>query len=176
LNFVKTISTQLGKLNRRVIKHLRLGKSNVQTSLQVAPHGIDSNPVKDLIAIYAETGEKGKTIILGYLNKNVLAEIGETRLFSTDSSGALKTFIWLKNDGTMQIGGDTKHMVRFEELETGFNTLKTDFNNHLTAFNAHMHATAGTGPPVPPTPGTGIPAVASTASISGAKIDEIKTL
>jgi hypothetical protein len=172
MSFVKTISTEVDSLQRRVIKFLRFGKKDVQTSLQVAPHGIDSNPVKDLIALYADTGEKGKTVLVGYLNKNVLAAVGETRLYSTDADGALQTFIWLKADGTMELGGNTKHLARFEELKSGYDQLKTDFNNLVTAFNAHMHPTAGTGPPSPPT----VTGTASTASIDSSKIDEIKTL
>jgi hypothetical protein len=171
-NFVKTISTELDNLQRRVVKFLRYGKSDVQTSLQVVPHGIDSNPVKDLIALYAETGEKGKTVIVGYLNKNVLAAIGETRLYSTDADGALKTFLWLKANGTMELGGSAKNLARFQELKSGFDTLKTDFNNFVTAYNSHMHPTAGTGAPSPPT----VTGTSSTASIDSAKIDEIKTL
>jgi hypothetical protein len=172
MSFVKTISTEVDSLQRRVIKFLRFGKKDVQTSLQVSPHGIDSNPVKDLIALYADTGEKGKTVLVGYLNKNVLAAVGETRLYSTDADGALQTFIWLKADGTMELGGNTKHLARFEELKSGYDQLKTDFNNLVTAFNAHMHPTAGTGPPSPPT----VTGTASTASIDSSKIDEIKTL
>ena len=176
MNFVKIISTELDKISRRVIKFLRYGKGDVQTAHQVAPHGIDSNPVKDMVAIFGETGQKGETVIVGYLNKNVLAAAGETRIYATDADGALKIYAWLKNDGTMELGGNAKHLARFEELKTGFDQIKTDLNNLITAFNAHMHATAGTGPPSPPTPGAGIPATASTASIDSSKINEIKTL
>lgn len=176
MNFVKVISTELDSLQRRVIKILRFGKGDFQTPDQIAPHGIDSNPVKDMIAIYAPTEQKGEAVIIGYLNKNMLAAVGETRLYSTDADGALKIYAWLKNDGTMELGGNAKHLARFEELKSGYDQLKTDLNNLITAFNSHMHATAGTGPPSPPTPGAGIPATASTASIDAAKIDEIKTL
>jgi hypothetical protein len=173
MSFVKTISAEVDALTRRVVKFVRYGKKDIQTSLQVAPHGIDSNPVKDLIALYADTGEKGKTVLVGYLNKNVLAAVGETRLYSTDADGALQTFIWLKADGTMELGGNAKHLARFEELKTGYDQLKQDFNNFVTTvFNAHMHPTAGTGAPSPPT----LTGTASTASIDSSKIDEIKTL
>lgn len=174
MNFVKIDSTNTDSLIRRVAKFLRFGKSDIQTALQVAPHGIDSNPVNEMIALYAETGQKGKTVVVGYLNKNVLAEVGETRIFSTDSNGELQTFIWLKADGTMQIGGSTKNMVRFQELETGFNQLKTDFNNLVTLFNSHVHTgvTTGGGSSGPPASSGS----SSNASIADAKIDEIKTL
>jgi hypothetical protein len=172
MNFVKVDSTTTDTLMRRVIKFLRLGKKDVQTSLQVSPHGIDSNPVKDMVAIYGETMQKGETVIVGYLNKNVLAAAGETRIFSTDSDGELQAYVWLKADGTMELSGNAKHLARFEELKSGFDQLKTDFNNLVTAFNSHMHPTAGTGAPSPPT----VTGTSSTASIDDSKIDEIKTL
>lgn len=174
LNLVKILSTSVDSLNRRVVKFLRLGKSDVQTSQQVAPYGTDSNPIADMVAVYAPTEEKGKTVIIGYLNKNQLAAAGEYRIFSTDADGNLSTYIWLKADETMEIGGDTDNMVRFSELETAFNQLKSDFNDLVTAYNTHVHSgvTTGSGSSGPtPTQGT-----ASTADISPAKIDEIKTL
>jgi hypothetical protein len=176
VNIVKVLSSEADKVKQRVVKILRYGKNGVQTGLEATPYGIDSNPIKDMVAIYLETGSRGDTVIVGYINKNQLAKPGELRLYATDKDGAQKFYTWMKDDGTYEIGGNTKHMARFEELETGFNTLKTDLNNLISAFNAHMHATAGTGPPVPPTPGSGIPAIASTASIASAKINEIKTL
>jgi hypothetical protein len=175
LTLVNIISAEI-KDAIRSVKFLRYGKKDFQTSFQATPPGIDSHPVKDMIAIYSPTDERGETVVIGYINKNQLAAIGETRIFSTNDVGELQTFIWLKNDGTIRIGGDAKNMVRFQELESGFNQLKTDLNNLISAFNAHMHPTAGTGPPSPPSPGSGIPAVASNASIEDAKIDEIKTL
>jgi len=177
LSLIKVISTDLDDAGKRIIKFLRFGrKDDIQTALQAAPHGIDSNPVKDLIAIYAPTNEKGETVIIGYLNKNQLAEIGEIRTYSTDENGEIKFYTWLKNDGTMELGGNSKNLTRFQELESGFNQLRDDHNDLVNAFNTHMHPTAGSGPPSIPTPGTGIPAQPSTASIEDAKIEEIKSL
>ena len=52
MNFVKITSTSIDELSRRIIKFLRLGRSDVQDSIQVAPFGFDSCPVKDMIAVY----------------------------------------------------------------------------------------------------------------------------
>ena len=174
LNLTKILSTDFDDLARRLVKVLRKGKSDVQTPMEAAPFGIDSNPLKDMIAVYGPTEEKGKTVIIGYLNKNQQADVGETRLFSTDADGALKFYAWLKNDGTMEIGGADYHMVRYEQLETAFNELKADFNALVTTFNSHTHlgviagfATSGT---------TTASGTASDADITPAKIDEIKCL
>jgi len=174
MNIVKVISTKLDDQSRRLIKYLRMGKSDVRESLQASPYGTDSNPIADMVAVYAPTLQNGKPVIIGYVNKNQIADVGEHRIFSTDADGLVKMFIHLKNDGTAEFGGDAKNMVRFQELETGFNQLKSDFNSFITTFNIHLHAgvTPGIGTTASPiTPGT-----PSAADISGAKIDEIKTL
>ena len=172
---VKILSTETGNLGRRVVKFLRYGLEDVQTSISAQPFGVDSNPVKNMIAVYAPTSEMGKTIIIGYLNPDAIAEIGGHRMYSTDDSGDVQAEIYLRANGDAEINGDSDNMVRFSELKTAFDALRSDHNSLVTAFNAHMHATAGTGPPVPPTPGAGIPAQPSTADISGAKIDNVKT-
>jgi hypothetical protein len=164
---VKTISTEFDNLKRRVVKVLRSGKSDVQTAFEAAPFGIDSNPLKDMIALYAPTTEKGKTVIIGYLRASQLkAAIGETRLYSTDGNGTEKTFLWLKNDGTIEVGGSTDFMVRYSKLEEAFNDLKDKWNTFANAYS----------PGGPSTQGAPISATASNADISQCKIEQIKTL
>jgi hypothetical protein len=165
-NFVKVISSAIDNLHRRVVKFYRLGKSDVQTAIEAGPYGIDSNPIKDLIAVYAETGEKGKTVIVGYLNKNQLAAAGEVRLYSTDAAGEQQFYIWLKNTGICEIGGAGDFLVRYNELETAFNELQSKFNTFANSYTPGSPSTLGTPPTVSP----------STADITKAKITEIKTL
>ncbi len=167
----KVISTRLDSLSRLLVKILRLGRSDVQEILETSPAGTDANPIAGMIAITTETSEKGKSVVLGYINKNRLAAAGEVRHFSQDGNGGLKFYTWLKANGTLELGGSAKHLARYEELETGFNQLKTDFNNFIIIFNGHIHATPS-GPASP----TATLGTASTASIAGAKINEIKTL
>lgn len=171
MNIVKTISTSIRE-NVRWIKVLRKGTSDIQESRQVSPHGIDSNPVKDLIAIYAPTFQTGKPVIIGYINKNQISDVGEFRCFSTNEHGNLSTYVHLKNNGHMEIGGSSDHMVRFSKLESAFNELLNDHNSLVTSYNSHMHPTAPTGPPSLPT----ILGSPSVADISLAKINEIKTI
>lgn len=173
MQLTRVISTQLDNLNRRLVKVLRFGRSDVQTPFQALPHGVDSNPVKDWLAVYSETTEKGKPVIIGYINPDQLAEVGGTRIYSTDSDGAVQFAIYLRADGTCEVGGDTDNMVRYSELETAFNTLRDDFNNFVNlTYNVHQHPTAATGPPSTPT----VTGSQSNADITGAKIDEVKTL
>lgn len=183
MNLVKVISTSWDDIGRTLVKVLRLGNKDIQTPLEATPYGTDSNPVKDMIAIYSQTQTKGDAVIIGYLNKNRLADIGEHRLFSTDSDGNLSTYVWLKNDNTMEIGGDTDNMVRYSELKSAFDELKSDFNTFVTTkYNTHVHpiTVGGVTPGAGVGTGTSTPTVSSgspsTADISGAKITEIKTL
>lgn len=65
----------------------------------------------------------------------------------------------IRNGGNVEINGVADNMVRFSALETAFNQLKSDFNNHTQVVIAGVAQT--------PT--------ASSADISGAKIDNVKT-
>lgn len=159
---------------KRIVKVLRLGKSDVQKAIETTPHGIDSNAVKNSVAIVADTGTDAEKVVIGYVLKDALADIGETHLFSTDSDGGEVGRIKLKNDGTVELLADTDNAVRFSELKTAYDQLKTDLNNLVAAFNSHTH-TYSPGPltPVPTGPATptGTP---SSATVDAAKVDEIK--
>jgi len=165
LNIVKVISTELDKQKKRLVKFLRFGSSDVQTSIEANPYGLDSNPIKDMVAVYAETTGKGDTVIVGYLNKNLKADVGEFRTFSTDENGNEKFYTWIKNDGTYEIGGTVYNAVRYQKLEDAL----TVFENKLTAQLSLISTgiTAGGGSY---TPGD------VSIDISAAKINEIKTL
>lgn len=164
--YTTTISTSIDNLKRRIIKILRFGKSDVQTSLEVGPYGIDSNPIKDMVAIYAESAIKGDTVIVGYITKNKIADIGELRLYSTDSTGIEKFYAWLKKDGTMEIGGSTHNMVRFTPLDVELKAEANKINVELTKIAGVLNSLApGSYTPTP-----------ITVDISASKINEVKTL
>lgn len=84
----------------------------------------------------------------------------------------------------IELGGDTDFMVRFSELETAYNQLKSDHDDTVGKFNALLDLIKTTWVPVPNDGGAALKAGAaslqaasnSTGDISGAKIDEIKTL
>lgn len=171
IRLVKIISTSISAKVRSVKFYWR-GKSDVRNSDEFSPFGIDGNPLKDMVAICVQTGQDGKTFVIGYRNKNQIAEPGELRLFSLDDSGTEKTYQWFKKDGTIEILGNADNMVRYSELETAFNELKLDFNRLVATFNAHTHTggtiMGNTGP-------VSVSGLTSSADISPAKIDEIKT-
>lgn len=158
----KVISTVADSLSRLSVKVYRLGLSDVREAIQAAPYGTDSVPIKDMVAVFASTGEKGKDVIIGYLNKSKVAELGEYRIFSTGSTGQIKVYIHLKNDGTAEFNGTGDFLVKYNELKSGFDQLKDDFNAFLT----HVHGGSGSPPAPPVTP--------SIANISGSKIEWAK--
>lgn len=163
MNLVRIISSEFKTTVNELIVKFRRHKSDVRTSTQAAPFGIDSRPPKGMIAVFSQTDEKGRSVVVGYINKNLVADVGETRLFSVNASGILQTYVWLKKDGVIELGGNNRHMARFEELKAGFDQLRTDFNTFLT----HVHGGSGTPPTPPQTP--------STASVDNSKINNIKT-
>jgi hypothetical protein len=160
----KVISSKIEKA-KRIIKFIRLGKDDVQTSMEIGPYGIDSNPIKDMQAIYGETSIKGETVIIGYINKNQMAQPGELRLYSTDANGQEKFVVWLKNDGlngSLQLGGVADNLVRYNALDAGLQAYVLLINAELAKI-----ATATAGAYVPAFP---------PLNISASKINEIKTL
>ena len=169
----KLLSTSLDDLKRRIAKILVTGLKDVRTAPEAAPYGTDSNPIDGMTAIFAETGQKGKQVVVGYLNKNLMAAKGEHRIFSTDSNGELKFYIWLHSDGTCDFGGNANHLTQYEALKAAFDQLKTDFNNLVSVYNTHVHSgvTTGSGSSGP-TPNSG---TSSSADMSGAKLDNLKT-
>lgn len=165
MNLVKALSSQIDSLGRRIIKFIRFGKDDVQTAIEASPYGIDSNAIKDLVAVYSETSEKGSPIIIGWLNKNQLAGKGELRMYSTDANGQQKFYTWLKNDGTMELGGNVDNAVRYAALDTAIQGFKIDIQAELVKIQTGL---TGIG-------GVYVPGVLS-VDLSAAKINEIKTL
>lgn len=177
LVFFKFISSSLNSVGQVIIKHLGFGRSDVQESRQLAPYGVDSRPIKDVTGVRADTSEKGVSVILGYVNKSGIAEDGELRLYSTDSTGAEQSYAYLTKAGDLELNGNDDNAVRFSELEKGYNDLKADLNAFITAYNSHIHITTATvGPST--TPGvisaTTSTAQTSTASIELSKVENVK--
>lgn len=135
---VKSSSIEFGE---RILKVLQFG---AKTANECGPFGIDSNPIENMTAIYSITSNAGEDVILGYINKNQLAEPGETRLFSLDSEGILKGEFWIKNDGTILMNGGGYSAVRFENLNAKLLDQKDDINTELTKINASISALGGT--------------------------------
>ena len=156
---VKQWSIEKGK---RVLKILQFG---AKTAKVAAPFGDDSNPVKDMTAIFAETTVNGEPYVIGYVNTEMLARVGEKRIFSLKESGALSTYIWLKNDETMELGGSADNAVRFSKLKAGIDTKDELIQAELVKIQAEFSKLGGAY----------VPGTIST-DIEAAKITKIKTM
>ena len=135
----KILSSSIDK-GRRILKILRLGKEDIQTSYEAMPYGIDSVPIKDLIAIQMETAERGKSVIVGYINKNQIADVGELKIFATNSQGVEQGFVHLKNDGTItangtviELNGNIDNVVKFIPLDAGLQAQAVLVNSNFAA-------------------------------------------
>lgn len=161
----KVISTIIEN-GYNIVKILRLGESDVQTGYNVQPYGIDGNIPAGYRAIFSDTGNRGDKIIIGVINTKALAQVGELRLHSEKADSSESFVIHLKNDGTCEIGGSSDNLVRFSKLEEAFNELKEKFNTFAQNYSPGGPSSQGLPASIQP----------SNADISGAKINEIKTL
>lgn len=145
---------------QRVLKVIQYG---TKTADECSPFGDDSSPLENMTAVFANTGESGEPVIIGYINENQLAEPGEKRLYSCKENGDISSYIWLKKDETIEIGGNQHNITRFTPLETGLHQQDTAINTELAKISGLL---SGIGLVYVPT--------AITTNISQAKADDIK--
>jgi len=155
VKITKIISSAI-ESGRRILKILRLGKEDIQTSFESMPYGVDSVPVKDLIAIQMETSERGKTVVVGYINKNQIADVGELRIYATNAQGVEQGFIHLKNSGvltangsTIELNGNIDNVVKFIPLDAGLQAQTTAINAEFVKIQTAITALGGAYVPTP---------------------------
>lgn len=167
MKIANIISTAISK-GILVIKVLSLGSKDVNTLLNVQPYGLDSNPVKDLKGVFAETVGTEK-LFLGIIRKDTKAQTGQTRVYSEDVE------VWLRN-GKLELGGNSNFAVKYTELKQGYDLLVQQVNALIVAYNAHVHpVNALPGPSPIPSAVTTSQGVSITADISTCKNENILT-
>ena len=119
----------------RMIKVDQFGAKEVY---ECSPFGFDSNPIKDMTAIYADTSENGEPIIIGYINENQIAEKGELRLYNSN-----KGYVWLKKDDTIELNGNSRTIVAFIDLKTELENTINKLNVELTKIQTAITALGG---------------------------------
>lgn len=171
------IITRVKEATKEFIKVLRYGKDDIQTADQYLPWGVDSKPIKNALALYSNTGNRGESVIIGYLINSEMTVEGESALYSTDDDGAVMFYLLLKKDGTAEFGGNSDNLVRYSVLKNEYDKTKGVLDAILNILN---------GPPITE-PGNGAPSALQTAlksaltglqtgDIADSKIEEIKTL
>jgi hypothetical protein len=133
----KVISSLINNLSQRVITVIRSGKTDTVSAVEANAFGIDSNCPPGFSAVYAPTSMNGDPVILGYVNKNQKAGVGEFRFYSTDNNGNEKVYIWLTAQGNVQFGGNADNVTRYAALNSVLQSYFTSLNTKLaTAFSS----------------------------------------
>jgi len=147
---------------KRILKVLQFG---VKTADEVSSYGDDASPLVGMTAIYSNTSEAGEQVIIGYINTEQISKEGEKRIYSQKSDGSISFYIHLKNDGTMELGGDVDNLVRYSPLDSSLQGQATDINIELAKIAAAISGLGGSYIVAP-----------ITIDNSAAKIEEVKSL
>jgi hypothetical protein len=142
--------------DNRILKALRRIKSRFSgdshESVQVAPFGDDSCPQKGIKGIKTRTSTDAVHVILGYFNKNNIAEAGEKRIFSVQEDGLESVYVYLKNTGTFEIGTSDGFKMTYDLVNKRLSVNKDVFyeTTGISLAN-HTHTAPGgvTGTPIP---------------------------
>lgn len=124
---------------------LKVEQYGVKTADFVSSFGEDSVALVGSTAIYADTGNAGDKVILGYINKNQLSKVksGEKRIFSLKEDGSLSIDIYLKNDGKIELGGNEDNLVRYEALNNSLQDFVAKLQVELTAIASGLSGVGG---------------------------------
>ncbi len=137
LSKFKSFTIENGK---RIIKSMQFG---AKTAKESYPFGFDSVPHENFTAIYAETSNKDESVIIGYINCNQLAAIGESRMYALGSNKEVVSFLWVKNNGELWLNGSGFSAVRYSNLNTGLQNQKTAINAELIKIQTAINALGG---------------------------------
>lgn len=158
---IAKIKSSIIEKGYRIFKVMQFG---AKTADECSPFGDDSNPLKDMSAVFVETSSGGEPVIIGYFNENQIAEIGEKRIFSLKEDGSVSSYIWLKNDGKIFLNGNTHNAVRYLPLKQGIDSKDALINAELVKIATAIGTLGGVYVPAP-----------VNTNIVQARIDEIKT-
>lgn len=141
LSKLKSSSIEQGK---RILKVFQFG---AKTAKEVGPFGFDSAAPENWTAIYGETSNKGESVVIGYINKNQLSEVGGSRMYSLGSSGEVVGYVYARASGVLELNGDEFSGVRFQTLKTAIDASDTLINAELTKIAGAIASLGGTYTP-----------------------------
>lgn len=160
ISLSKVKSSLLSK-GLRILKVFEFG---AKTGNECMPFGEDSNPLKEMTAVLVNTKDKGTPIIIGYINRNQISQIGEKRIYSLKTDGSLSSYIWLKNNETIELGGNADNLVRFNSLKSGIDTKDDLINQELAKISLAISSVGGAYTPA-----------SISTNIDASKIENIKS-
>ena len=122
------INSSTIEAGKRILKVIGIGGS-AYTAKESYPFGFDSVPPKGYTALYSDTSNRDESVIIGYINKNQLAEVGGSRMFAVGESGDVSGFLYARASGVLELNGSDYSAVRFQELKTQIDLLQTQINS-----------------------------------------------
>lgn len=125
---------------KRILKVEQFG---AKTAKECYPFGFDSMPPENWTAIYADTANKDESVIIGYINKNQLAEAGGSRMYALGSSGEVVGFVRCGADGITELNGSSFSAVRFQNLKAATVASDNLINAELAKIAAAIGALGG---------------------------------
>jgi len=127
LTFAKVKSSSIENF-KRIVKVFQFG---AKTAKECGPFGFDSSAPENWTAIYGETSNKGESVIIGYINKNQLAEVGGSRMYALGSSGEVVGYVYARASGVLELNGSEFSGVRFQNLKIATDQTNTLINSEL---------------------------------------------
>lgn len=141
--------------------------SDIQTVEFFPGAGEDANPADGSRVEVVRVADGYKIVVAVADGITPSMKAGEKKIYSL-SAGAIAAFVNFLDTGVLELNGNADYAVRYTALETAFNQLKSDFNAHIHTTTATVGAAA--------TPGAiSTPTAPSTADITPAKIETVKT-
>ena len=150
--------SRIKKATAEFIKIIRFGNNDILTANPVNNANVDSTPIDTGVAIFAETSNNSEPIILGYINENNTADKGEITIYSQNSSGARMIELKIKNNGTIELGGNVDNIMKYGIFNSIIQTFINQINTQLVTACALI-------------PYTWVPV---TADFSTAKVNNVK--
>lgn len=108
------------------IRTIKVDQFGAKEPYECLPYGIDSNPLKGMTSVYAETSNNGEPVIIGYINESQISEPGEIRLFNSG-----KGYVWIRKDNSIELNGNKRTIVAYQDL-------KTELENTIVKLNAEL--------------------------------------
>lgn len=141
LSKIKSATIEAGK---RILKVTQFG---AKTAKESYPFGFDSQPLEDWTAIYSETSNKSESVIIGYINKNQLAEAGSSRMYALGESGEVVGFVHCRTSGVLELNGSDYSSVRFQNMVQAINAQNVLINAELSKISASIGLLGGSYTP-----------------------------
>ena len=123
---------------------------NVTATIYSQP-GEDSRPIPGDSMAFIHGDNIGGKVAVGFLDtvNAPVSSPGEKRLYSRNSSGAIQAIVYFREDGVLEVNGNTDFAVSFNQLQVILTQLATDINANLTAIATSLGSVPAPTPYVP---------------------------